>query len=194
MRRLVAFASVIVLLATLFHAGPQQAWACSCELGPKADEVYLHRYLRFSDAVIVGEVESWDPTTPDTGVTTHAVVRVQHTYKGFVPGRIDVYSEDDEAGCGYEDALRSGGQHLLSLRLDEENRLRASFCSSWRMPAERPIGERDQNMQAFLAALGREANQGPPWWQIVAALAAGSFVLGGIVAVSMRRAHGRSER
>jgi hypothetical protein len=194
MKRLSPILVFLAMIAALFHSGPQQALACSCEYGPHADETYARQYLDGSEIVVVGTVDRWEPSEPDTGYTTIAYISVERVYRGPAARDLVVHTHDS-VGCGYEEALREGGRHLLSLRSGEGGRLGASYCSSWRLPqTDTPIGERGQLMLEFLSLLGESADHGPPRWVVPGFLAGGVLALGGLILWSRAAAECRQQQ
>jgi hypothetical protein len=111
----------VTAAAVLFHAGPQQAFACTC--APLPDGASRAReYLETSDALVLAEVLERTANEPYRA----ARVRVEHAYSGDVGGEISVSS----ANCNGIIVDFKRGQRWLMTLDQREGGWQAHGCSA----------------------------------------------------------------
>jgi len=141
--------AAISVVAVLFHAGPQQAFACTCEQIPQND-ARTRAALdedRFDVAIVVARIEE-NRTTPGDAA---ALVSTQRVYHGNPAALFEVHV----IGCGGTGALREGDNWLLHL-MEFDGEWRAGDC--WSSPIDA------QRVQPFLASLDRLSPSRPFVW------------------------------
>lgn len=150
MRVLMPLVAAISAVALLFHAGPQQAFACQCEQIPQND-ARTRAVLdedRFDVAIIVARVEE-NRTRPGDAA---ALVSTQRVYHGNPAAFFEVHMFGCSGGAG---ALREGDDWLLHL-MKFDGTWRSGDCWSSQMDAQR--------LQPFLASLDRVSPSRPFVW------------------------------
>jgi hypothetical protein len=155
MRIFMSLFAAICAAAVLFHSGPQQAFACTCEQIPQNDArtraaLDRHRYTeeRFEVAFIVATVEE-NRTTPGDAA---ALVSTQRVYHGSPAALFEVHLFGCSGGAG---AFREGDDWLLHLT-KFDGKWRASDC--WSGPVQ------SGRVQRFVASLDRVSPSRPFVW------------------------------
>jgi hypothetical protein len=106
-RILMPMVVAVTAAAVLFHAGPQQAFACTCAPLPD-NPVRAREYLESSDVLVLAEVVERTANEPYPA----ARVRVEHAYSGDVGSEISVRS----ANCnGIIVDFKRGQRWLMTL-------------------------------------------------------------------------------
>jgi hypothetical protein len=150
MRVLMPMVATIGAVAVLFHAGPQQAFACTCEQIPQND-ARTRAALdedRFDFALVVATVEE-NRTTPGDAA---ALVSTQRVYHGSPAALFEVHVIACGGGAG---PFREGDDWLLHLT-KFDGKWRAGDC--WSSPIDA------QRVQPFLASLDRVSPSRPFVW------------------------------
>lgn len=152
MPRLLSLVTALALAATLFHAGPQQAYACTCGIRT-GEEDYVRRLIEYSDVLVVGTVVRFDGTYE--APRSLAWVRPDLTYKGPTLRTHLLVRMTDEQNCGWE-AHNEGERHLLSLRPVQgtPGLYDAGECASLSLDA-RPVMFAFGRSEEFFATLDR---------------------------------------
>ncbi|MEX2226708.1 MAG: hypothetical protein WEB52_09695 [Dehalococcoidia bacterium] len=150
MRVLMPLVAAISAVAVLFHAGPQQAFACICEEMPH-DDARTREVLaddRLDTNFIVARVVE-DLTVPGDAA---AAVRTQRVYHGGTPPSFEVHLVGCSGGAG---PFRAGDEWLLDV-WHARGEWRASDC--WSGPVQ------SGRTQRFLASLDRVSPSRPFVW------------------------------
>lgn len=152
MPRLLSLVTVLALAVTLFHAGPQQAYACSCGIHT-GEEDYVRRLIEYSDVLVVGMVVRFDGTYE--APRSLAWIRPEQAYKGLTLRPHLLVRMTDEQNCGWE-AHNEGERHLLSLRPVQgtPGLYDAGECASLSLDA-RPVMFAFGGREEFFATLDR---------------------------------------
>lgn len=157
MPQLLSLVTALALAATLFHAGPQQAYACSC-IALDGDETRVLESLDYFDVMVVGSIVSLADGDQYRGAA-RARVRVESSYKGDPPAEFTIRF-GQSAACEYP-AAEVGSRHFFALEQPAEpNSDYAPYtCSSF--PMSYVDGEGYENFRAYFGTLARLAPPRP---------------------------------
>ncbi len=98
----------------------QTAYACSCAVRtPQMN-------FEYADVVFVGKVREVNSSWGEQRVEFD-VEEIQKTVEDFDEERLTVYSNSDEAACGY--MFQKGGVYQVFATLQDNDRLTTNLCS-----------------------------------------------------------------
>ena len=159
MPRLLSLVTALALAATLFHAGPQQAYACTC-IALDGDEQRVLESLEYYDVMVVGSIVSLADGNQYRGAA-RGRVRVESIYKGDPPAELTIRFGQG-AACEYPSA-EVGSRHFLGLERPEEpdGDYVPNLCSSFPMAYADSEGGYE-NFRGYLGTLARLAPPRPP--------------------------------
>ena len=181
-RFVLKFVLVVLILAGLMSASPQQAYACSC-IPPRPPLESMAN----SDGVFAGKVlriEAEEGLLINSADPVKVVFEVSRVWKGAEEGAIALSTARDSASCGYDFIV---GEEYLVYANNGESGLTTGLCTR-----TMPLSTAGED----LAALGEGAVPAPvaqpstsstPWMLAAGAVGIGLALLAAIYFIKPRR-------
>ncbi|MEX2226707.1 MAG: hypothetical protein WEB52_09690 [Dehalococcoidia bacterium] len=120
---------LFVLAALILHAGPQQAFACSCGGSPPTDDELMRARLASSEralvvAIVEGPVEAKPIDGSRYATLPGAAFRAERVYRGDVPARFEM----GYVTCTRPPEFTRGSRWLVEMT-QFEGRWQSDLCS-----------------------------------------------------------------